>query len=726
MEIKKGAAYIFQRNSTSNTSWNKITKLTGSDGLADANFGSDVSFYCNSNDENDYFVVIGAYYDDSCCNQGGKIYIFNRISNGSWIESNSYTLTNGEPFDLFGASVAASNSDSDCVIAGAYNKSNLTSNEGAAYIICDIFPSMAPTSIPTSMPVGMTCSEEYSCFGESIFETGGTIQCDGRAACGNSPSIINNKTASSSGRATRCLGSRSCQNVSSFYGNIANPAVLSGHLAAAWSDNIRVELDANGLWCYGEGACYNVNNMSVEAGYLDCPGLYSCANSVTSLVSTSNGRGLLSLQSSVIYSGGIALTTATGSSDSTARYRGFFSGFNGSFICESGNDCAVECEGNGCENLDYICQTGATCSVDCNDDIGIVCPNGWENNGNNYTGNFDGYSSSRSVNYYYLEQLFDDFDGYSLISDSTTSIYNTPIYSTDCGGSDAITYNSSTVTTNGGSFICADADICVGVSFKLFGNDSGNICMLSDNGGQQTTIEIENDEIDGTNKIFCDGYYGCRQTNIVGSESTRNNSNSGDIIVYARGRWSMVEANVTNFTKVFATGAGAARYSTFMDGRYIGCFGDSACQSVVINKVSKIYGAGAESLQNATIISDGVSNMEVYLLGSDAGGVSDEGAKIICNNQDNCDIYLLFNSSAAYSFSDGLNVQCDNKTDYLSCNNINVYYLNSTIPTSQPTLLPTGNVHPLRISLCAFLLVCLVFFFILVLVLISCTYRAGM
>ena len=98
-------------------------------------------------------------------------------------------------------------------------------------------------------------------------------------------------------------------------------------------------------------------------------------------------------------------------------------------------------------------------------------------------GNFDGYSSGRSVNYYYLVQLFEDFDGYSLISDSSASFYNISIYCTDCGGSGAVTYNSSTVTTNGGSFICADADICVGVSFKLFGNDSGNICRQTNGEG---------------------------------------------------------------------------------------------------------------------------------------------------------------------------------------------------------------------------------------------------
>ena len=164
-------AYIFQRNSTSNAGWNKITKLTDVDGLAGVNFGHVVSFHCNNNDENDYFVVIAAYYDDSCCKQSCKIYMFNRISNGSWIEAN------GKPIDLFGASVAVSNSDSnvlpsvdnsDCVIAAAYNESNLTSNECTACSVCDIFPSMAPTSILTSMPVGMTYSKEYSFLGESI------------------------------------------------------------------------------------------------------------------------------------------------------------------------------------------------------------------------------------------------------------------------------------------------------------------------------------------------------------------------------------------------------------------------------------------------------------------------------------------------------------------------------------------------------------------------------
>lgn len=130
---RSGAAYIFERDA--NGTWNEVQKITGSDRAGWDNFGFAVSV-----DGDD--VIVGSFNntDASGANSlggAGAAYIYERNSNGKWIEIQKVVASDREQRSYFGRSVSISG---DHAVVGAYgNAKDLLGADsmylaGAAYL----------------------------------------------------------------------------------------------------------------------------------------------------------------------------------------------------------------------------------------------------------------------------------------------------------------------------------------------------------------------------------------------------------------------------------------------------------------------------------------------------------------------------------------------------------------------------------------------------------------
>ena len=98
-------------------------KLTASDGGEGDQFGYAVAV---SGD----VAVIGAQFDDAPFNQSGSAYVFRRVD-GTWVEEQKLTASDGDDGDHFGYAVAVSG---DVAVVGAYQDEDLGSQSGSAYV----------------------------------------------------------------------------------------------------------------------------------------------------------------------------------------------------------------------------------------------------------------------------------------------------------------------------------------------------------------------------------------------------------------------------------------------------------------------------------------------------------------------------------------------------------------------------------------------------------------
>ena len=90
-----GAVYVF-RTEDGGASWSPLAKLTPSDGVEDAEFGSSVAVHGN-------FVAAGAPDDDE---YRGAVYIFLAAGSGAYVQVAKIVASDGAKYDRFGYSVA--------------------------------------------------------------------------------------------------------------------------------------------------------------------------------------------------------------------------------------------------------------------------------------------------------------------------------------------------------------------------------------------------------------------------------------------------------------------------------------------------------------------------------------------------------------------------------------------------------------------------------------------
>ncbi len=117
-----GAVYLFDQSPTG--VWEEVQKLLPSDTALYQQFGYSISGIEN-------YLIIGAQNNAENGTNSGAAYIFNRDSNGTWIESKKLTASDGEAHDNFGISVAIT---TNTAVVGAWYDDDSIENSGAAYI----------------------------------------------------------------------------------------------------------------------------------------------------------------------------------------------------------------------------------------------------------------------------------------------------------------------------------------------------------------------------------------------------------------------------------------------------------------------------------------------------------------------------------------------------------------------------------------------------------------
>ena len=117
-----GLAFLYERDEDG--TWLEVDELTASDADQGDRFGSAVSL---SGDR----VIVGAFSDDDPGLESGSAYIYERQSDGTWLEMTKLVPTDGAPFDHFGTSVSI---DGDLAIVGSYLHDEFATDDGSAYM----------------------------------------------------------------------------------------------------------------------------------------------------------------------------------------------------------------------------------------------------------------------------------------------------------------------------------------------------------------------------------------------------------------------------------------------------------------------------------------------------------------------------------------------------------------------------------------------------------------
>ncbi len=118
-----GSAYIFQEVSPGN--WQRVARLTASDGLGGDYFGNSVAI-------SEDLAVVGALYGDGNVRDSGSAYIFKETSPGVWQQVAKLIDPDGGQYNYFGNAVAI---DGDTVIVGAKSSDRA---KGSAWIFQEI------------------------------------------------------------------------------------------------------------------------------------------------------------------------------------------------------------------------------------------------------------------------------------------------------------------------------------------------------------------------------------------------------------------------------------------------------------------------------------------------------------------------------------------------------------------------------------------------------------
>ena len=126
-------------------SWLEIDKLSASDGES-SQLGISASL-------SDSRALIGA---DASENGRGSAYVYERQGDNSWLEVDKLTASDGAEVDFFGYSVSLSRGRA---LVGAHHDDDGGSNSGSAYAYDDIFP--VANDLPADLPQGYLLSAPY-------------------------------------------------------------------------------------------------------------------------------------------------------------------------------------------------------------------------------------------------------------------------------------------------------------------------------------------------------------------------------------------------------------------------------------------------------------------------------------------------------------------------------------------------------------------------------------
>ncbi len=136
--LDSGSAYVFRRDDNTTPSdftddfWVQESKLTASDGKADAMFGFSVAIQEDT-------VVIGAWHDNVVGTESGSAYVFRKDDNNTptdprddfWVEEEKLVPSDGATFDNYGFAVAV---DRDRAVIGSWLDDDDGPQSGSAYV----------------------------------------------------------------------------------------------------------------------------------------------------------------------------------------------------------------------------------------------------------------------------------------------------------------------------------------------------------------------------------------------------------------------------------------------------------------------------------------------------------------------------------------------------------------------------------------------------------------
>jgi len=121
-----GAAYVFERHQGGLDNWGRVTRLVGSDTIANDQFGWSVAIAGDR-------VVAGAHHDNDDGTHSGSAYLFQRNHGGSnrWGQTQKLTASDAAADDWFGWAAAVAGST---VVLGALGDDDAGSFSGSAYV----------------------------------------------------------------------------------------------------------------------------------------------------------------------------------------------------------------------------------------------------------------------------------------------------------------------------------------------------------------------------------------------------------------------------------------------------------------------------------------------------------------------------------------------------------------------------------------------------------------
>jgi hypothetical protein len=117
-----GAVFVFERQT--NGFWLEVAKITASDAQNNDQFGRSVKLTGNR-------MIVGAWGDDDNGNAAGAAYVFERQTNGTWLELAKLKPQDGAALDEFGIAVDI---EGDRAVVGSHLDDDGAAGAGSAYV----------------------------------------------------------------------------------------------------------------------------------------------------------------------------------------------------------------------------------------------------------------------------------------------------------------------------------------------------------------------------------------------------------------------------------------------------------------------------------------------------------------------------------------------------------------------------------------------------------------
>lgn len=380
--------------------------------------------------------------------------------------------------------------------------------------------------------------------------------------------------------------------------------------------------------------------ITSDGSYVTCFADFTCKNSLIKASGNLKAQGFQSLHSAEIFSA---------TNDPSIYFYGYYSGYNATITCESGDTCDIYCYGNGCYGLFLDCHDAATCNVyNCNETINIACP----------IDVVDGTAVT-------LPALLEDYQESDWLDMYNISIYHDDIcnnvtIATRYDDADDTTSNMGVtdISIGSGNFLCCRAFVgCGGLDSIVIssGTDGGNIICSGIYSCQNIgIIDVSLSPLSGT---YCTGRGSCRNTLINGSWTGTSRDHGHDTSVVVCGAFDACSnGKVYNMNRLYCAG----------------------CTSTDIINVGNIFVHTYRGADGATIYSNGnnASSSEASLprVGINvtfAAYQSGYNVAVYCAVGDVCNVYCHTNGACdattlIYGYCDNVNIYC-NETVGITC-----------------------------------------------------------